>query len=179
MNTVAHASNWNQKVDSATRWFIYSAVLILILTAGGKLTSLTSSARILTLPDPLFSFVTNQHLLLLAAGLEIATVIGVFCLREERYRLALILWLSSLFVMYRLGLWWIGYKGYCGCLGHTAETLGITKETAESLTLGALVYLVVGAALFFARVHWRKHQNCAPVSGFTSVNPSPMRRDAV
>ena len=33
----------------------------------------------------------------------------------------LLVWLSTNFLVYRIGLWWMGWKEPCGCLGNSTR----------------------------------------------------------
>jgi hypothetical protein len=84
-------------------------------------------------------------MMLLAAVIEVI-VIGLL-LRERNVirRVALVAWVGSVFLAYRVGLWAIGYGGSCSCLGHLTDALGISTETADLASKLILGYLLLGS----------------------------------
>ncbi|MGA4645758.1 MauE/DoxX family redox-associated membrane protein, partial [Limisphaera sp. 4302-co] len=92
--------------------------------------------------------------LMAGVGLVELVVAGV-CLvgRRERLSLVLVGWLSGNFALYRLGLWWMGWKRPCGCLGHLTDALGVSPTVADRVMIGVLAYLGVGA---FSGLFWTK-----------------------
>ncbi|MGA4644474.1 hypothetical protein, partial [Limisphaera sp. 4302-co] len=84
--------------------------------------------------------------LMLGVGLVELVVAGV-CLvgRRERLNLVLVGWLAGNFALYRLGLWWLGWKRPCGCLGHLTDALGVSPTAADLVMRVVLGYLLVGA----------------------------------
>jgi len=126
------------------RWFVRSAGVVLLVTGLAKLWSAMGEARVLGVRDPLFGLTFRQ--LMLGVGLVELVVAGV-CLvgRRERLSLVLVGWLSGNFALYRLGLWWLGWKGPCGCLGHVTDALGVSPTAADLVMKIVLGYLLVGA----------------------------------
>jgi hypothetical protein len=136
-----HSRGWDEKL---TRWFVVSAVIVLALTAVAKGIGASGDARILSHPDPLLGMFTNRQTMLLAIGLEVLVIGLVLREREIVRKAAFIAWISTVFVAYRVGLWSIGYKGSCGCLGNVTDTLGIAPTTADLVSGAMLAYLLVG-----------------------------------
>jgi hypothetical protein len=64
----------------------------------------------------------------------------------------LIGWLATSFVVYRLGLLWVGYHKPCGCLGSLTEALYLSPEAADASMKVVLAYLVVGS---YATLIWQ------------------------
>jgi len=55
--------------------------------------------------------------------------------------------LATNFVVYRVGLWWIGWHRPCGCLGNLTDLLGISPHTADTIMKLVLAYLLAGTLL--------------------------------
>jgi protein O-mannosyl-transferase len=132
-----------------TRLFLMSAGWIFLLTAAIKFMSAMQEVRVLGRPDPLLEFLTTRQLLALTALLEagVAAVIlwaGRAVAASEK--LLLVFWLSTIFLLYRLGLWWIGHQGGCNCMGNAAQWLGTSPEKLNSIATVLLAYLVVGSS---------------------------------
>jgi hypothetical protein len=51
----------------------------------------------------------------------------------------------SILLVYRIGLWWIGFEGSCRCLGNVGDVFGISAETADWIAKGILAYRLVGS----------------------------------
>jgi hypothetical protein len=132
-------------VETVLKWFIVSALLILLATAVAKGIGASGDGRILSHPAPLLGLLTNRQTMLIAVVLEVL-VIGLV-LRERDFvrKAAFIAWIGMVFLAYRVGLWSIGYKGSCGCLGNVTDTLGITPATADLVSGAMLAYLLIGS----------------------------------
>jgi hypothetical protein len=82
----------------------------------------------------------SKDTVLVAGGLvEIAVALSLIVLRSERPKLILSAWISSLFAIYRLGLRWVGFSSYCGCLGGSGV---FGKSIASKLSFASDVLLV-------------------------------------
>jgi len=86
-----------------------------------------------------------RHLLLAVGLLEL--FIAFFCLFTDKRQFSLlaVVWLATNFVIYRVGLWWIGWHRPCGCLGNLTDLLGIAPHTADTIMKGVLAYLLIGS----------------------------------
>jgi hypothetical protein len=73
----------------------------------------------------------------------------------------LLLWIASVFLVYRIGLWRVGFEGSCRCLGNVGDVFGISAETADWIAKGILLYLLVGsgAILLWHPRHWGRAPN--------------------
>jgi hypothetical protein len=137
--------------------FKYSAAALLVTSAVGKFITTGSQAQILEIQDPIFRL-PFRYLLLLAASLEL---IAAFCCLNPKLRnitqAIAVAWLSTDFLLYRIGLWLIDYHRPCNCMGSLAEGLHISSNTADSIMKGVLAYLLIGsyASLWFLWKHAR------------------------
>jgi hypothetical protein len=114
-----------------TTWFVRSAAAVLALTALVKLVAATGEGRILAQPDPLLTIFSNRQMMVLAALLE-AFVVGLILWERDRLRqVALVAWIGTGFLMYRAGLWWVGYEGACSCLGNVTRTIGLSPAMED------------------------------------------------
>jgi hypothetical protein len=116
----------------------------LALTGLAKAFSAIGSARALDLPDPLIGTPFRQ--LLLLVGL-IELLIAFFCLFTDKRRVGLlaVAWLSSNFLVYRLGLWFIGWHHPCACMGSLTGVLHLSDNAADNIMKGVLAYLLIGS----------------------------------
>ena len=139
-------------------WFLKSAALGLVVTGLAKALSAIGPARALDVPDPLFA-IPFRHLMLLVGLSEL--LIAFFCLFTDKRRFSLmaVAWLSTNFLVYRLGLWFIGWHKPCGCLGNLTDMLHISPATADNIMKALLAYLLVGS---YATLFWRWRQGRRP-----------------
>ena len=71
--------------------------------------------------------------------------------RTYKTSLALLAWLATALVMYRIGLKWVGYLKPCSCLGNLTDALNISPQTADMTMKINLAYLLVGS---YANLLW-------------------------
>ena len=98
-------------------WFIPSAATTLVVTGAAKAWTGFGRTKILAVADPITGMQFG-HLMLVVGILELA--IGSICLfgKSQKLKLGLIAWLAMNFVVYRLGLRWMGWRKPCSCLGN-------------------------------------------------------------
>ncbi len=129
------------------RYFLFVLVtsgLLLAVTGLAKLWSSLGAARALLAPDPLPG-VPYKHLLAGVAVMEI--VVATICSlgRSRHLALALVAYLSTNFMLYRIGLWWIGWKQPCGCMGSLTDALHIRPQTADHIAFVLLLYMLAAS----------------------------------
>lgn len=137
-------------------WFIRSAGVVLATTGLAKAFSAIGMARALDTADPLIGIPFRQ--LLLLVGLA-ELLITFFCLFTDKQRLSLlaVAWISTNFLVYRLGLWFIGWHHPCACMGSLAGVLHLSDQAADNIMKGVLAYLLVGSyAILFSQ--WRQRR---------------------
>jgi len=145
-------------------WVIRSAVVLLAIAGLAKVWSAIGRSKVLTVVDPVTGLQFGH--LMLAVGLLELAIAGV-CLfgKAQKLSLALIAWLATNFVVYRLGLWWMGWHKPCSCLGNLTDALHLSPTAADNLMKVILAYLLLGSygALLS---NWRSGQ---PTKGCKSV----------
>ncbi len=124
--------------------FIWFAALVLMATAIAKFISVGGATRILDQPDPLLK-IKYRQLFFGVAVMETVVATVLFASRANFFRLALIAWVATNFMLYRLGLWWLNPPKPCGCLGTVTDALGIAPKTADQIMLGVLLVLLLGS----------------------------------
>jgi len=149
--------------------FRWSAGLLFLVTAIAKLVSASGSARILQNPDPLLG-ISFRTVFWIVGGIE--TIIALFCFFGKRRALqsGLIAWLCTNFVIYRLGLTWVGYHKPCSCLGNLTDALHISPETADTAMKIVLGYLLISSytSLFWLWKQNRKSESKPPAASIAS-----------
>lgn len=130
--------------SSALKRFIPSAGLILVITGVAKVWTALGNVKLLAVADPIVG-IQFKHLMLGVGAAELA-IAGV-CLFSKRQTLAtaLVAWLATNFVVYRLGLWWMHWKKPCSCLGNLTDALHISPQLADNIMKGVLAYLLIGS----------------------------------
>jgi hypothetical protein len=155
-------------------YFILTSGVILGITGIAKITSALGSVRLLLLTDPLIGL-SFRHLLLLVGLVELA--IACLCLFTNKIKLntLLIAWISTSFVVYRVGLWAINWRRPCHCLGNLMDALHISPETADTTMKIILAYLLIGsyATLFLLWRQKRKAVSASAISGTSAPTHSP------
>src|ERR1035438_3447026 len=118
----------------------------LALTGLAKVFSAIGAARALDTADPLIGIPFRQ--LLLLVGLA-ELLIAFFCMFTERRRFSLlaVAWISTNFLVYRLGLWFIGWHHPCACMGRLAGVLHLSDQAADNIMKGVLAFLLTGSCL--------------------------------
>jgi hypothetical protein len=131
-------------VNKGVTYFIRSAGLLLLITGTAKLTSVFGHARILQVAVPYFG-ISFRWLFVIAGVLEM--IVAGVCLFNDKPRVqaALIAWLATNFMLYRVGLLLIGYHKPCPCLGNLTDVLHLSPEAADNLVKCSLFYLLIGS----------------------------------
>jgi hypothetical protein len=128
------------------RGFLLTVAVILGITALGKLAGVAADVPVLSEPDSLLAFLTNRQIILLAAVLELAVLACFFSKRLDiTIKLLSVAWISTVFLIYRLGLWSVGYSGSCSCLGLISEALGLSPAKID-LGMRIMLYYLVGGS---------------------------------
>lgn len=124
--------------------FVSSVFVILFTTGLIKILSLFGNSKLLLLTDPLIG-IEYKYLFLLVGILEL--IVGLVCLlsRKILLQVSLILWLTSYFVIYRVGLYLIGYQKPCKCLGNFVSILNLNDEIVDFAMKLIIGYLIIGS----------------------------------
>ena len=143
------------------RWFSRSAGVALAVTGVAKAWSAIGPAHALDAHDPLIG-VPFRQLMLLVGLAEL--LIAFFCLLTDRrqFSLVAVAWISTNFLVYRLGLWLIGWHRPCGCMGNLTDLLNISPRVADNIMKGVLAYLLIGS---YGILLWQRRQRHVPPPG--------------
>jgi hypothetical protein len=134
--------------------FTQSAGLILLLTALAKLVSSAGHQAVLLTSDPVFGI--PFRCFFLATGV-VELIIALFCLTSGRVRAStvLIMWLTINCLVYRAGMYWVGYNSPCKCLGTLTDSLHISPGTADAVLKIILAYFGIGSCAALWILHRR------------------------
>ena len=143
--------------------FLKLAGTTLALTGLGKALSAIGPARALDQVDPVVG-VPFRQLLLLVALAEL--LVAFFCLftDKRRFSVLVVAWISTNFLVYRLGLWFIGWHHPCACMGSLAGVLHLSDQAADNIMKGVLAYLLIGSYGILLW-EWRRGAKPAPLAG--------------
>ena len=139
--------------------FLRAVALILAITATAKLFSGVSGVGgLLREYDPLLGL-RFANLLYIAATLELG--VAAICLfRPAVDGLVAVAWLSTVFLVYRVGLWWTGWQKPCNCLGNLTDALHISPQLADNVMKGLLAFMFIGSVSLLVR---HCHQRRTPL----------------
>jgi hypothetical protein len=142
------------------RVFIFSTGMLLLITAVAKFVSAGSGAHILQISDPIIS-IPFRIVLWIVGSIELC--IAMVCLFSKRLGLpaALVAWLATSFLLYRIGLILVGYRKPCSCLGNLTDALHIPPQTAGTAMKIILAYLLIGS---YATLFWLWRQKRKAIS---------------
>ena len=142
-------------VHRLERWFVYSAALILLLTAIGKLTSGSGHAPILSTSDPIL-IVQYRYVFWIVGTAEF--IMALSCVFSKRIMLqsALVAWLATSFIAYRVGLWMTNWHLPCSCLGNLTDAIHVSPLLADNVMKIVLAYLFIGSYGILCRQWWEK-----------------------
>jgi hypothetical protein len=124
--------------------FIFSAGILLLLAAAAKIFSSYGTSKILNSADPLFH-VSYRFIFRAVALLEVGVAGICFCAKNINWRVGSIAFMATDFALYRLGLYWMGFRGGCSCLGNLTDALHIPPALADRGMEVVLGYLLAGS----------------------------------
>lgn len=140
-------------------WFLLTAGAILATTGLAKMWSALGNSKFLDLVDPISGIKFGQLMLVVGVA-EIAIALICFFSKRQTLALGLAAWLSTNFVVYRLGLWWMHWHRPCNCLGNLTDALHISPQVADNIMKVVLAYLLIGS---YGLVIWQWRQSKARV----------------
>lgn len=141
-------------------WFLKLCGGTFAVVGMAKAFSAIGPARALDSLDPLIGIPFRQ--LFLLVGLA-ELLIAFFCLFTDKRRLSLVAvaWISTNFLVYRLGLWLIGWLHPCSCMGSLAGMLHLSDQAADNIMKVVLAFLLVGSYLLLL-LDWRAGRAAGP-----------------
>jgi hypothetical protein len=130
-----------------TGTFLWSVAVLLFAAAVLKIFALMEGRNVALRPDPVFSFITGRSTSALAVLLKLLVLGLIFSTRASiRTKLTAILWLASLFGLYRL-MWRIAVPTSepCPCFGLFWQQIGLKVHVGNVISLSVLGYWAVGS----------------------------------
>ncbi len=140
------------------RFYINTVVAILIVAGVVKLFAFAQKSVFLSEANPLLQLLTNRHMSILVALVELG--VATFLIRSHSLtlQLCLILWIGAAFLVYRLGLWAVDYRGPCSCIGGAITWFAQSRQARSVANLvleGIVAYLVFPSTCFLIGARMR------------------------
>ncbi|MCK9315532.1 MAG: hypothetical protein M0Q48_05255 [Verrucomicrobia bacterium] len=137
------------KIACWGNWYFKTVGVLLFFAGAIKVMFLSGDyTRYLHSPDPLFREFSELFVILAVVALEVAVATSLFLVRSISGRALLTLWLSSLSVAYRVGIWYyyptrIG----CCCVGFFWKGISLSEQTVDRITFSILMFMIAGSFL--------------------------------
>jgi hypothetical protein len=145
-------------IRTFSKWLLYSFGVILSVTAVAKIWSSFGDSRILLQSDPIVR-IQFRYLMFAFGSLELAVAFVCFFSNASRDAILLVAWLSTLLLLYRLGMWWLDWHSPCPCLGNLTDALHISPGVSSDLVKVFLAYLFIAS---YGLLLFRMHRNGPP-----------------
>jgi len=160
MHSETLISDCGPKSLNYLKYYLLCAGAILVVTGAAKVWSGLGNSKLLLEVDPITGMKFGQ--LVLVVGLAEVGV-GLVCFFGKRKTLALafVAWISTNFLVYRLGLWWMDWHRPCSCLGNLTDVLHISPQAADNTMKVVLAYLLIGSYGYLVW-RWRMRRNSPP-----------------
>jgi hypothetical protein len=139
------------------RFFIFSAGVLLSVTAFAKLISGFGTAHILLQFDPIFR-IQFRYLIFGVGILELIIAAVCFFASQLEWKTKLVALLSTNFLLYRLGLFFIGYHKPCPCLGGLTDAINVSPRVADITLKIILAYLLIGSYGILFHQWWKNRR---------------------
>ena len=160
---------WEPGRRQVPQLFILSAGAVLITTAVAKVWSALGNSKFLEVVDPIVG-IKFGHLMLAVGLAELVTALVCFFSKRQTLALALVAWISTNFVGYRLGLWWLDWHRPGSCLGNLTDALHISPHVANNFMKAVLGYLLVGS---YGLLAWKWLQERRTGTAGNMLDPAP------
>lgn len=130
-----------------SQWFVLVAGGIFFFTGLSKLISPLGGAPFPQIQDPIFG-VPWGHVMMTLGVIESA--VGAVCLltSARRFSLGLIAWMTANLIVYRIGLWHLGWHRLA-CPGTLIDALKLSSKTVDMAASVTSVCLLAGSCVLF------------------------------
>jgi hypothetical protein len=136
-------------------WFVLSAGGILALAGVDSVLDFFGQSQAWDLLDPVFGL-PFRYLLPLVGLAELSVAWLCLCSHKQTLSLGLLVWLVANFVIYRIGLWAMGWPHPWAFVGGLTDALNVSPELADIIILAILAYLVTGSGALLLEPKLRK-----------------------
>jgi hypothetical protein len=137
-----------------TKWiklYISSAGVILLAAALMRFVIASGDAQALVLPDPMLG-IPLRYAVLIVGAFEF--VVALICLLSRRvgFQIGWLAWLTTNFVVFWLGLFWMHCRLQGTCLGSLTDPLHLSRGVAGHIIAFVPLYLLVGSYAVLLRL---------------------------
>lgn len=126
-------------------------MVLLLLAVVGKTMGLVQESLLMGYPNPIFPFLSYRTVVMVAIMVEVGVLAALVVFHAKRpiFCAGCLAWLVGLFVMYRLGLAFVGFPNQCNCFGLLGDLLQSNMGLGDWLGLGTICVMLVtvGAGL--------------------------------
>ena len=154
------------------KWLVRWLAWLFLVLGALKLLAVSGETTLMTKQSPVFDFLTYRQIILFGALLEIGVGIYGLLSASQLQALAALSWVTSLLVVYRLALVWIGVGLPCSCLGPAAAWFGWTPPFERMVTGSLLVGMVLMCLLGWILRYYRGSEVLEVASGGVVVPES-------
>lgn len=142
--TISQKSSGAFSVPFALKFFHGAAITLLFITGTAKLALVFDQSAYLAVKNGVFDVLSNRVVFLTVGLLEL--IIASICLKETSSgrRSALIGWLGLMFLLYRVVLHFLGFKGRCHCFGTLGDAFGLGPEAEHWIGWLSILFLLGG-----------------------------------
>jgi hypothetical protein len=142
------AINQSGRRATVVKWYLWISAAILMLAGVSKIIGLQRPAAFLSNPNSVFSFISNQVMMLGVSFVEIsvATLLlsSIFDLLS---RLKILVWIASLFAIYRAILLISKEPEPCRCFGQIFDWFHLEDSVVRLITNGTFLFLLIPSSL--------------------------------
>jgi hypothetical protein len=131
-------------------WFLWTTGAILFPVGLAKVVSSFGKTKMLSFPDPIIGLAFGK--VLLAVGLlELVVALACFPRFAARASLRVVACISTAFLAYRTGLWFVGWHHPCSCMGSLTTPLHLSDQLADNIMKGVLAFMLSGSYLLLLK----------------------------
>jgi len=136
------------------RWFVLAAGALLLFSGLTSLSSLPWKAGVFDLDDPVLG-IPLRNAALVATVLELA--VAAVCLFTRKTLLAsgLVGWLALNFIVYRVGLWTMGWHHPYTSVFWLTDGFGFSPRMADWIQAAITAYLLAGSSMVICKLQGR------------------------
>jgi hypothetical protein len=123
--------------------FVLAAGAILVFMGGSQILGGLANVQLLEMSDPIFGLPFRDLMLFLGAA-ELLIAFPCLFTNKRTLSLSLVAWLSANFIVYRIGLWSMGWHHSCGFL---IAPLGLSLASTDIVFSLSSIFLFVGSVM--------------------------------
>lgn len=143
-------------MDKTIRPFIHSAGGILLASALIRFFIATGHSPVLAVPDPMLG-ISLRFALLIVGGIELIFAMIFLFGGNVRLQIGFLVWLLTCFMLFWIGLFWMGYHLQGTCLGSLTDPLNLSRGAIGYVSRFIPVCLLIGSYAVLFRLWFSKN----------------------